>query len=49
METGQYKTTGLNRTVFKQPECHSHQVVSTPACIQEIPGLNLNPDTCHPD
>jgi len=49
METGQYKTTGLIRTVLKWPECHSHQVVSTPAGAQEIPSLNLDPDTGHPD
>lgn len=49
METGQYKTTGLIRTVLKWCEWHFHQVASTPACVQEIPGLNLDPDTGHPD
>jgi len=49
MEKGQYKTTGLIGRVLKWPECHSHQVVSSLACVQEIPGLSLDPDTGHPD
>lgn len=49
METGQYKTTGLIGTALKWPKCRSHQVISTPACVQGIQGLNLNPDTGHPD
>jgi hypothetical protein len=49
MEIGQYKTTGLIRTVLKWSECHSHQVISISACIQKIPGLNLDPESGHHD